>query len=103
MEISKDRETGEVVTISRVLLPALKREQHGSELSCEVSSTKVSEEKIKLKTFFFLPKVVHPGSELPLWVKAMLNIGCKSNSNPGQNFPSKRPLITGNLDLCFHQ
>ena len=30
-----------MVTISRVLLPALKREQHGEELSCEVDPTTV--------------------------------------------------------------
>ena len=42
MEISKDPETGEVVTISRVLLPALKRQQHGEELSCEVGQLKHS-------------------------------------------------------------
>ena len=79
MEISKDPETGQVVTISRVLLPALKREQHGSELSCEVDSITLSEtEELSLS---FFPKVVHPGSELPLWVKAMLNIGCKSTKD----------------------
>ena len=48
MEISKDPETGQVVTISRVLLPALKREQHGSELSCEVDSTALSKRKTVL-------------------------------------------------------
>ena len=41
MEITKDPETGQTVTVSRVLLPALKREQHGQELSCEVESTQV--------------------------------------------------------------
>ena len=48
MEISKDRETGELVTISRVLLPALKKEQHGSELSCEVGSTALVSHHVKL-------------------------------------------------------
>ena len=41
LEITKDPETGQTVTVSRVLLPALKREQHGQELSCEVESTQV--------------------------------------------------------------
>ena len=96
MEISKDPETGQVgtisititifititilqvVTISRVLLPALKREQHGEELSCEVESFQV--ENSTTVTYFPPLKVVHPGAQLPLWVKAMLNIGCKSTT-----------------------
>ena len=41
LEITKDPETGQTITVSRVLLPALKREQHGQELSCEVESTQV--------------------------------------------------------------
>ena len=89
MEISKDPETGEVVTISRVLLPALKRQQHGEELSCEVGrlnhSFKTRKRVLKCVIFFF-PKVVHPGSELPLWVKAMLNIGCKSTKRTFSHF-----------------
>ena len=78
MEITKDPETGQTITVSRVLLPALKREQHGQELSCEVDSTQV-ENSITV-TYFPLLKVVHPGAQLPLWVKAMLNIGCKSTT-----------------------
>ena len=30
--------------------------------------------------------MVHPGSELPLWVKAMLNIGCKSKKRTFSHF-----------------
>ena len=78
LEITKDPETGQTITVSRVLLPALKREQHGQELSCEVESTQV--ENSTTVTYFPLLKVVHPGAQLPLWVKAMLNIGCKSTT-----------------------
>ena len=56
MEISKDPETGEVVTISRVLLPALKREQHGSELSCEVDSATLSKRKTVLMHYSSSPR-----------------------------------------------
>ena len=64
MEISKDPETGQVVTISRVLLPALKREQHGSELSCEVDSTTLSKRKtvlISRRCIILLPQGGPPG------------------------------------------
>ena len=57
VESREEEEGGRVVTASRVVLPTLTRADHGKELSCEV---------------------VHPGLGLPLWVKAMLNIGCKS-------------------------
>jgi hypothetical protein len=56
VEAAPDPDTGLAVTVSRVRLPALRRAQDGQELSCEV---------------------LHPGLHLPLWVKAMLNIGCK--------------------------
>ena len=108
MEISKDPETGQVgnisititifitstilqvVTISRVLLPALKREQHGEELSCEVKSVKRAFGNF-VEIIVFPLKVVHPGADFPLWVKAMLNIGCKSTKDL---FPLKSPPLT---------
>ena len=60
MEISKDPETGEVVTISRVLLPALKREQHGTELSCEVDSKRKTV-SISRRCIILLPQGGPPG------------------------------------------
>ena len=52
----KDSDTGEVITRSTLQLE-IKTEDNGKPLSCEV---------------------VNEAQSLPLWVKAMLNIGCKS-------------------------
>ena len=65
MEISKDPETGQVVTISRILLPALKREQHGSELSCEVDSTTLSKRKTVLMHYSSSPRLFTRARSFP--------------------------------------
>ena len=50
-----DHDTGEIITRSTLELE-IETEDHGKQLSCEV---------------------VNDAQRLPLWVKAMLNIGCK--------------------------
>ena len=50
-----DQDTGELITRSTLLLE-IETKDHGKQLSCEV---------------------VNEAQSLPLWVKAMLNIGCK--------------------------
>ena len=52
----KDQDTGEIITRSTLELE-IQTEDNGKQLSCEV---------------------VNEAQSLPLWVKAMLNIGCKS-------------------------
>ena len=67
-ETKEDPETGLVLTSSRIRLPSLTRHDDGK-VRATLGSPPVQVVSCEVE---------HPGQQLPLWVKAMLNIGCKS-------------------------